>query len=1017
MALHRFLNNFTAGELTPLLDGRSDLQQYDSACRTLENMRVLPYGGARFRTGTAYVCTGKFADKKNRLFPFNFSTATRFVLEFGHEYVRFITNGVQVMNPTIHVITDVAQTQPATVYVTAHGFVEDQEILIDALVGPDVLNGNRYFVKNPTANTFEIFDRFGVPVDGFALAEYVSGGTAQAVYELATPYQHTDLFGLQWKQINDVMYLVHPNYAPRKLSRLGNVNWTLELVNFDGPALLSENKTDITLAIDVATVGTGRVLTASSDLFVPEQVGAFFQVSHEQNTLLTEIPLTVTATSTPIRVKGNWGIQSTGIWAGTIEVHRSFDGFATFQVIRVFTGASDRNVSAAGTELKDCQLRIGFTHTSHTGAPRAWLDSETATISGLVKITGVTDEQNAVVDVIVALASTEPTKVWREGAWSEYRGYPRAIGLYEQRLFLGGTVSSPTRFWGSVSDDFENFEDGSTDDAGLSFAAASAESNPIIWMEGMDVLQIGTAGGEIVARAGSQDEPLTPTNVAVRAQSAYGSDILQGLSVGEAVLFLQRQGRRIREMSYTLEKDRYISPDLTLLAEHITASGIDQMAFARQPDPLLMLVRDDGQLAVLTYNKEQNVTAWARWVTQGFFESATSVYGSPVDEIWFSVRRSVNGQTVRYIERMALEEIAPAEFGSSSGASSGLPAQILFLIDTTGSMGGIINAVKEQLVETANLYLGKFASATFALGQFKDETDPFLFTDFMDLAALQALVDGITVDGGGDEDENGYGAIVDAISRASWVSNTVRFTILFTDVDTHDRGATMEQALAALIANKSSFSYGIGLRYTYEPLRLATDGILIETTEDIAMQLLPSVFIPYEEFYLDCAKTGTTTTGLITGLDHLDGLSIRAVLNDAVMGDFTVTDGVIQLPLPAAGSYVVGLPYRGILQPMRLDTSLANGASQGRRRRITEVTFRFDRSQGCKFGRSLDALEEVPFRTVDNQADVGVPRFTGEKTVMWPRGYDGAANIFVVQDQPLPCTVLGLAVKHDFFGD
>lgn len=966
----------------------------------------MQYGGARYRTGFEFVCPAKFETKQCRLLPFNFSTATRFVLEFGHQYIRFITNGLPVLTAA-KVVTAMTAANPAVFTSTAHGFTNGKEVVVDDLVGPTVLNGRRFLVAGVTANTFTLTDKFGVAVNGVTLPAYVSGGTAAGIYEVTTTYAEADLFGIQFKGINDVIYLTHPNYAPRKLSRVTDVSWTFGLVAFDSVPLLDENITATTLTCSNAAVGTGRTITASSSLFSALHVGSVWQVSHDQDALQTERTLTSSGNSASIRVKGTWSIQTAGTWTATIKVVRSFNDFATAgEVIRLFKGVADRNISASGDEDEDCHLRLEVTWTSGSG--RVWIEAENTTISGLVKITAYTSDTVVTCQVLTALAATTATNVWREGAWSDYRGYPRALGLYEQRLFFGGTAAFPTRFWGSKSGDFENFEDGSLDDDGVSFVVASAESNPIMWMDGLDVLQIGTAGGEVVARAGSQDEPLTPSNVAVRAQSSYGSDTIQSISVGDAVLFMQRQGRRLREMAYTIEKDRYVAPDLTLLSEHVTESGIVQMAFARQPDPTLMLVRDDGQLAVLTYNREQNVTAWARWTTPGYFESITSVYGSPVDEIWASVKRTINGQTVRNIERMAVEEDA---------AGSANLAEVVFVLDTTGSMGSIITSVLAQISEIAALYVSKFGRARFALADYKDETDPFVLDDFMDLDALAAALATKGADGGGDGPEDGYGAIKKSMEQVSWTLGSARFAVLFTDIESHERGATEAQALSALQAKNCVFSYGIGEEPTYEGLRTATGGVLVEDIGSIANDLLPSVFIPFTEFHLDCASVGTASSNVISGLHHLEGESVRVVLNSAVMGDYTVASGAITLPVGSLGAYAIGLPYSGTIKTMRLDTQLANGASQGRKRRITEATFRFNQTQGCKFGKSLTALNEIQFRSWADDPSIGAPKFTGEKTVSWPMGYSEDAVVYVVQDQPLPCTLLGLAIKHDFMGD
>lgn len=1008
--MHRFLNNFTAGEWSPLLDGRADLEQYDNSSRLLENWRPMQYGGARFRTGNQYVIPAKYADRKCRLFPFNFSTSTRFVLEFGHQYIRFITNGQPILHDQRACIFVYAEDPIRFLYSSA---TVGAEVQVDGFDTLPELNGRRFLVNTVSGGFTTLKTKLGgVIINASDYPSCVTGtetGTVSRIYELTTVYDEEDLFGIQFKQINDVMYLVHPNYPPYKLSRLSDTNWVFEKVEFDLAPLLDENLTDITLTCNNASVGTGRTLTASASFFVSTHNGAIFQLSHTKSADSIELNITASATSSTMRVQGDWGIQTSGTWTAVINVERQINGGA-WQVIRSFTGKADRNVLASGTETEDSLLRLVVIYTSHTGSPnpRVWLESNSAVISGLFKVTGYTSSTVVTGTVLTELASTAATKIWREGAWSNYRGYPRSIGLYEQRLYFGSTSSSPTRFWGSKSGDFENFKDGSLDDDAVSFVVASAESNPILWMEGLDVLQIGTAGSEVVARAGSQDEPLTPSNVSVRAQSAYGSDIIQALSVGDAVLFLQRQGRRLREMAYTIEKDRYVAPDLTLLSEHVTQSGIIQMGFARQPDPTIMLVRGDGQLAVLTYNREQNVTAFARWVTDGNFESVASIYGSPVDEIWFSVRRTINGESVRYIERQSIEVDVEVEANLSL-------AQVVFLVDLSSSMGDIINNIKEQINEIAEMYLSKYTNAEFALAQFSYDSRPITILDFTTkeevIAAIRPLESGYA------GDEPGLEAVRDAMKTVTWVEGSSRFANLFTDEESSTLECSEAEAIRALQDNDVKFSYGPDQFADYDNLVAATDGIRFPNDDAIVNGLLPSVFIPYEEFYLDCAVTGVTDDGVITGLHHLEGRSVRVVMNDAVTGDFVVSGGTITVSAGRYGAYVVGLPYAGRMKTMRLDTSLQNGPSQGRKRRICEATFRFNRTQGCKYGKSLDALNEIPFRLVTDSPFFGAPPFTGEKTVAWPMGYDRDASIYVVQDQPLPCTLLGIAIKHDYFGD
>jgi len=282
--------------------------------------------------------------------------------------------------------------------------------------------------------------------------------------------------------------------------------------------------------------------------------------------------------------------------------------------------------------------------------------------------------------------------------------------------------------------------------------------------------------------------------------------------------------------------------------------------------------------------------------------------------------------------------------------------------------------------------------------------------------AILEILNSVTL-GAGDQ-EPGFEAIRTGVNTVNWKTGSARFAIMFSDEESGTNTCSQAQALEALESFGVKFSYGNSVSLTsYTPLQEATGGVFIPDVGDIVENLLPAVFIPYEEFYLDSAVSGVAADGLITGLWHLEGQSVRVVVHDAVIGDFTVSGGQLQLDADLRGPCVVGLPYRGILKSMRMDTTLNNGATQGRRRRITEVTMRFNGTQGCKFGRSLDALNEIPFRQFEDDPLAGSPRFTGEKLVNWPAGYSGDATIFVVQDQPLPCTLLGLAVKHDYFGD
>jgi hypothetical protein len=193
---------------------------------------------------------------------------------------------------------------------------------------------------------------------------------------------------------------------------------------------------------------------------------------------------------------------------------------------------------------------------------------------------------------------------------------------------------------------------GADDDDALSYTLAADQVNAIRWLMPARALMVGTVGGEWRVSASSTDDPITPTNISIKRQTTYGSANIQAVFVGHAVLYVQRSQRKLRELAYNLEIDGYVSPDMTLLSEHITSPGITNMAFQQEPDNILWLVRSDGALLSFTYNRGQEVMSWGRHITDGEIESVACIPGTNQDELWISVKRTINSVTKRYVEYM-----------------------------------------------------------------------------------------------------------------------------------------------------------------------------------------------------------------------------------------------------------------------------------------------------------------------------------------------------------------------------
>ena len=619
---HKFHHSFNAGELSPLLAARMELDKYEDGCQLLENFIILPYGGVVRRPGTAFLGPAKFPDKSCRLIGFNFSVTTNFVLEFGDKYIRFWSNGQQVLKAA----------------------------------GPAWLLSHAYVVGD-YVGVAGIFYYCVIPHTSISFAADLAAGKwiVQQIVEVPTAYLSSELREMQYCQINDLMYITHANHPPAKLTRLADDNWTFGDIIWKWPPVLDENVANITINMS-ATTGSIN-MHASSPIWKPEHVGSYWQIGHRRDSAYTELVLGATSgVSASIYVLGSWELITYGNWQGVVSVQRILPDNVSYETIRTFSSATvgQRNVSTTGKEDVPTQLRISFTSAAVAGtsSPLARLEAGDSRVYGFVHIIGYAGPQDVTAFVHSALFNTVATYLWSESAFSSVMGFPRTVALHEQRLVFGGTKKRPLSLYGSQIDDFENFRYGALDDEAFSFTISSNESNPINWIVSQTKMLVGTAGDEWSIGATNIDQAMGPGNVDAKQQSSYGSAFLQAEVVNEVVLFAQRQAHKIREMTFNFERDGWVSPDLNILANHISNEGFVETAFAQQPDSIFWCITKDGKLVGMTYERDQKVVGWHRHSTLGEFESVATIYGGPdADEVWFSTRRTVGGQTVRYIER------------------------------------------------------------------------------------------------------------------------------------------------------------------------------------------------------------------------------------------------------------------------------------------------------------------------------------------------------------------------------
>jgi len=678
----KLIQSLNAGELSPLMDCRIDQDKYQMGCRTMENFYPLIYGGAERRPGTYFVARAKTDGVAIRLIDFVYSVDQAYVMEFGNQYIRVYANSGQFVGLTEG--SNAAWADDTKYY--AGDFVEDDSAIYRCLI--------THTSENDAGDAAG-----GEPIDavnGNNTTQWAAAALTSdfyPIYEVPTPYLTADLFELKIEQSADVMYITHSDYEPRKLSRISETTFVLEELDFgDGPfqdvnsvttAIITPSATTGTITLTASgtkadgsafapfveglTAGHGPSATISTDENVgnsqtlKSMTGTLFKLVHavddDSNAIDARFGSPRISSKHVLVYKGvQWDFVTNGIWTGTIKLERSYDE-TTWETIVTVVSDDNNNVQVDGVEeVDDAYFRINAVELS-SGLATVQFSVRDSSHIGIVEITAVTSTTVATGIVRQTLGDDQATHRWAEGYWSNYRGWPNAVAISsEERLTFAGSRSFPLTVWGSVSGDYTSMKIGVLDDDALIFTlVGSGRQNEILWITSKNALILGTYGGEHLLGASDDKEAMTPTNVRAVIQSTYGSEDIQAVIVGDSVLFIQRGGRKVREMHYDFAKDSQISDDLTVFSNHITESAVTSVAYQRTPEPMIWCTKTDGQLAVMSYERSQDVFAWCRVLTSTNKGSTTLSYESDIesvavipsqdeeDQVWISVERDIPG--------------------------------------------------------------------------------------------------------------------------------------------------------------------------------------------------------------------------------------------------------------------------------------------------------------------------------------------------------------------------------------
>ena len=607
--------SFTSGEISPSLRSRADLIKYATGLALCENMMVRPQGGVYSRPGFKFITELADSTKKARLIPFSFNTEQTYVLVFEHLIMRVIKAGAVVLDG-------------------------------------------------------------GVP------------------FSLVTPYTESELPRLSFTQSADILTIVHPNHDPADLGRLADDSWTLTDIDFSPtvqPPVFNQSTTVVITGITqanpaVVTTGTDNTFAEDDEITIDSVVG----MTEVNNRLFSVNPLTETTfeligeDSTGYSAYVSGGNASRANGASTVGgVGGAGDKPKTYEY--VVTAVDVDGVESVHSS--PASIRVKSLTTTY-GVLLKWDEVDNVEYYRLYK---ATSEKSGVYGWIgdsnslqfsdyntAPLTSDSPPNYRHPFTGSD--NSPSAVNYYQQRKIFANTTNEPQAVFTTQTGDYRSLRTSSParDDDAITFTIVGQEVNEIRHILTLDSLVLLTSGGEWLVSEG-QDRVLTPSTVGVRIQSYNGSSWVPPVVINSTVLYVQEKGARIRDLGYEFSSDKYTGNDLSLMSEHLfDGSEVVAMAYAAEPDSILWCVMDDGRLLGLTYQREHEVFGWHHHSTEGFFEDITSVGEEGRDAIYVTVRRTVNGTEVRYVERLEARHTKSSwdAFCVDSGLSLDSPSTI-----------------------------------------------------------------------------------------------------------------------------------------------------------------------------------------------------------------------------------------------------------------------------------------------------------------------------------------------------
>lgn len=994
--------SFAKGELGEDLYARVDVAAYAVGLKKAVNIIIHAQGGASNRSGLRFVVPCRnHTGTPPRIIRFKYNTEDAYVLEFSDLMMRVIRDDAHVLD-VAKTITGATRANPVVITAVAHGVANGTDVYIKDVAGMPELNGRWFTAANVATDTMELTSQVdGANIDGTGYGAFTVGGTVSEVYNITTPYLVDDLLYLKHVQSANVMTLTHRAYPPMELSRLGHSNWTLEEISFKPTHPAPEN-----LAITVNTTGSKTYLykvTAIAADGSEESLAGLLASAKTVSATTAANPVVATSTS-----HGFTEGEEIDVPAGTFTEMTELNG-------RRFIVA---NATANTFELRG-EDGTGYTPEATGGgvyATRLKITNGAATPDNTIDFDAVpgterysiyrnengpygwvgdTEGLSFTDKNMVADASITPPRA--RNPFHGVDNYPDTVSYYEQRRAFGSTNKKPdTKFYsvtGSASNMSQSSPRGASD--AIETTLNSLEVNEIRhFVPGNDLLVL-TSGSEWKVSEGTEAS-FSAETLRQKPQSSWGSSHLRPLVIGDKTLFVTENQSEVRSLGFQITIDGYTGNDMTIFSPQILEhnKAID-WAYSLSPDPLIYLVREDGMMGCLTFYPEQEVVAWTRWDTDGYFKRAASVRTNS-DEVdtsgYFVVERRVGGQQVYYIERIASRRFTDVRdcFFVDSGRSYDVPMDITAVAfgavtEITSTAHGIVD---EEEVDIFDL------EWELNVDDHQNKTDPdqinkgryfacSITTDTFEILSVEGRED-VTAATQADP-------IFVTAADHSFVDGQA---IGFFNVE----GMTELNGNTYLVSNATSSGFELT---TLLGVDIDSTGYGVYTGGG---QAYPAIDSTDFNAYLrgGTVRVATDTFG---GMWHLEGRDCVALCDGSVEEDITITNGSFTLTRKYSRVHV-GLRYVADIETLEPEAPGGAGTIQGVKKRVPFATLRVKKSRGLLVGSSFNSLTEVKDRSIEKLGDPTELR-TGDVDVTLFTNWDNGGRITLRQINPLPVTLTG----------